>query len=133
PSDRVPPIIRQGPANHTLAPGSTAQLQCHVIGNPLPSVQWEKDGQRILAGDGRVSLMENGTFQITNLQLKVGFAASHRCVTEKGGGGERKEKEVRGGEKEGGRRRERERGGEGGRKERVGGVNELRQSVAELC
>ncbi|KAG7250654.1 hypothetical protein CRUP_019063, partial [Coryphaenoides rupestris] len=68
PSDRVPPIIRQGPANHTLAPGSTAQLQCHVIGNPLPSVQWEKDGQRILAGDGRVSLMENGTFQITNLQ-----------------------------------------------------------------
>ncbi|KAG7247959.1 hypothetical protein CRUP_027067 [Coryphaenoides rupestris] len=69
PSDRVPPIIRQGPANHTLAPGSTAQLQCHVIGNPLPSVQWEKDGQRILAGDGRVSLMENGTFQITNLQV----------------------------------------------------------------
>ncbi|XP_056141317.1 roundabout homolog 3 isoform X2 [Lampris incognitus] len=68
PSDRVPPIIRQGPANHTLAPGSTAQLQCHVMGNPLPSIQWEKDGQRILGSDGRISLMENGTFQITNLQ-----------------------------------------------------------------
>ncbi|XP_061596225.1 roundabout homolog 3 isoform X1 [Cololabis saira] len=68
PSDRVPPIIRQGPANHTLAPGSTAQLHCHIMGNPLPSIQWEKDGQRILGNDGRISLMENGTFQISNLQ-----------------------------------------------------------------
>uniref|UniRef100_A0A3Q3NR77 Roundabout, axon guidance receptor, homolog 3 (Drosophila) n=2 Tax=Labrus bergylta TaxID=56723 RepID=A0A3Q3NR77_9LABR len=68
PSDRVPPIIRQGPANHTLAPGSTTQLHCHIMGNPIPSIQWEKDGQRILGNDGRISLMDNGTFQITNLQ-----------------------------------------------------------------
>ncbi|XP_047463148.1 roundabout homolog 3 isoform X2 [Mugil cephalus] len=68
PSDRVPPIIRQGPANHTLAPGATAQLHCHIMGNPIPSIQWEKDGQRILGNDGRISLMDNGTFQITNLQ-----------------------------------------------------------------
>ncbi|XP_072302994.1 roundabout homolog 3 isoform X1 [Eucyclogobius newberryi] len=68
PSDRVPPIIRQGPVNHTLAPGSTAQLHCHIMGNPLPSIQWEKDGQRILGNDGRISLMENGTFQIISLQ-----------------------------------------------------------------
>ncbi|XP_035767837.1 roundabout homolog 2-like [Neolamprologus brichardi] len=68
PSDRVPPIIRQGPANHTLSPGSMAQLHCHIMGNPMPSIQWEKDGQRILGNDGRISLMENGTFQITNLQ-----------------------------------------------------------------
>ncbi|XP_030648096.1 roundabout homolog 3 [Chanos chanos] len=68
PSDRVPPIIRQGPANQTLAVGATAQLQCHVMGNPLPSVQWERDGQRILGDDVRISLMENGTLQITTLQ-----------------------------------------------------------------
>lgn len=68
PSDRVPPIIRQGPANHTLAPGSTTQLHCHIMGNPIPSIQWEKDGQRILGNDARISLMDNGTFQITNLQ-----------------------------------------------------------------
>ncbi|XP_027129252.1 roundabout homolog 3 isoform X1 [Larimichthys crocea] len=68
PSDRIPPIIRQGPANHTLAPGSTTQLHCHIMGNPIPSIQWEKDGQRILGNDGRISLMENGTFQIINLQ-----------------------------------------------------------------
>uniref|UniRef100_A0A8C2ZI40 Roundabout, axon guidance receptor, homolog 3 (Drosophila) n=1 Tax=Cyclopterus lumpus TaxID=8103 RepID=A0A8C2ZI40_CYCLU len=68
PSDRLPPIIRQGPANHTLVPGSTAQLHCHIMGNPMPSIQWEKDGQRILGNDGRISLMDNGTFQITHLQ-----------------------------------------------------------------
>lgn len=69
PSDHVPPIIRQGPANHTLAPGSTIQLHCHIMGNPTPSIQWEKDGQRILGNGGRILLMENGTFQINNLQV----------------------------------------------------------------
>ncbi|TRY88273.1 hypothetical protein DNTS_009321, partial [Danionella cerebrum] len=68
PSDRIPPIIRQGPANQTLAPGTTAQLQCHVMGNPLPSIQWEHDGRRILSIDERINLMENGTLQITALQ-----------------------------------------------------------------
>ncbi|KAJ8368298.1 hypothetical protein SKAU_G00083260 [Synaphobranchus kaupii] len=68
PSDRIPPIIRQGPANQTLAQGATAQLQCHVMGNPSPSIQWEKDGQRILGNDARISLMENGTLQIAVLQ-----------------------------------------------------------------
>ncbi|KAI1893506.1 hypothetical protein AGOR_G00124420 [Albula goreensis] len=68
PSDRIPPIIRQGPVNQTLAPGATAMLQCHVMGNPSPSIQWEKDGQRILGNDARISLMENGTLQIVVLQ-----------------------------------------------------------------
>uniref|UniRef100_A0A673WWW8 Roundabout, axon guidance receptor, homolog 3 (Drosophila) n=1 Tax=Salmo trutta TaxID=8032 RepID=A0A673WWW8_SALTR len=82
-SDRVPPIIRQGPANQTLAPGSTANLQCHVMGNPLPSIQWEKDGQRIL-GDARVSLMENGMFQITNLQETD--SGAYTCVASSSSG-----------------------------------------------
>lgn len=73
-----PPIIRQGPANQTLAPGTTAQLQCHVMGNPLPSVQWERDGQRILGNDERISLMENGTLQITALQV----LQSRQCLSE---------------------------------------------------
>uniref|UniRef100_A0A9J8B5G5 Roundabout, axon guidance receptor, homolog 3 (Drosophila) n=1 Tax=Cyprinus carpio carpio TaxID=630221 RepID=A0A9J8B5G5_CYPCA len=90
PSDRIPPIIRQGPANQTLAPGTTAQLQCHVMGNPLPSIQWERDGQRILGNDERISLMENGTLQITALQvLQVCFSTaclySDLIFTESGG------------------------------------------------
>ncbi|XP_073176922.1 roundabout homolog 3 isoform X6 [Lepidochelys kempii] len=68
-SDRIPPIIRRGPANQTLAVDATAQLQCHVTGNPLPSVQWLKDGQQVVGRDPRVSLLDNGTLQITNMQL----------------------------------------------------------------
>uniref|UniRef100_A0A8C4TLU8 Roundabout guidance receptor 3 n=1 Tax=Erpetoichthys calabaricus TaxID=27687 RepID=A0A8C4TLU8_ERPCA len=67
PSDRIPPIIRQGPLNQSLPLGGTAQLQCHVMGNPLPSIQWEKDGRRILGNDPRFSLLDNGTLQITLL------------------------------------------------------------------
>uniref|UniRef100_A0A8C6L9X7 Roundabout, axon guidance receptor, homolog 3 (Drosophila) n=1 Tax=Nothobranchius furzeri TaxID=105023 RepID=A0A8C6L9X7_NOTFU len=68
PLDRVPPIIRQGPANYTLASGATAHFHCHIIGTPTPSIQWEKDGQRILGKTGRTSFLENGTLQITSLQ-----------------------------------------------------------------
>ncbi|XP_055516799.1 roundabout homolog 3 isoform X1 [Leucoraja erinacea] len=68
-SDRTPPIIRQGPGNQTLGVDSTAQLQCHVMGNPLPSVHWLKDGQRILGNDPRVSMLDNGTLQVTNVQV----------------------------------------------------------------
>uniref|UniRef100_A0A8C8EWY9 Uncharacterized protein n=1 Tax=Oncorhynchus tshawytscha TaxID=74940 RepID=A0A8C8EWY9_ONCTS len=68
PSERVPPIIRQGPANQTLGLGSIAQLQCHAIGGPSLRIMWEKDGERIVGGDPRMTLMENGTLQITNVE-----------------------------------------------------------------
>uniref|UniRef100_A0A4W5QYL3 Roundabout, axon guidance receptor, homolog 3 (Drosophila) n=1 Tax=Hucho hucho TaxID=62062 RepID=A0A4W5QYL3_9TELE len=68
PSHRVPPIIRQGPANQTLALGSVAQLHCHAIGGPSLRIGWEKDGKRIVEDDPRMSLMENGTLQITNVE-----------------------------------------------------------------
>uniref|UniRef100_A0A8C6X8E3 Roundabout guidance receptor 3 n=1 Tax=Naja naja TaxID=35670 RepID=A0A8C6X8E3_NAJNA len=67
-TDRIPPIIRRGPMNQTLAIDTTALLQCHVTGNPLPSIQWLKDGQRIVGSDPRMSLLDNGTLQVTNLQ-----------------------------------------------------------------
>ncbi|KAJ8398987.1 hypothetical protein AAFF_G00416540 [Aldrovandia affinis] len=84
PSDRIPPIIRQGPANQTLALGATAQLQCHVMGNPSPSIQWEKDGRRILGNDARISLMENGTLQITVLQEMD--SGAYTCVASSSSG-----------------------------------------------
>ncbi|KAL0973252.1 hypothetical protein UPYG_G00201040 [Umbra pygmaea] len=68
PSDRVPPIIRQGPANHTSALGSVAQLQCRAIGGPTLSITWEKDGKTILGDDPRVTLMQNGTLQIADVK-----------------------------------------------------------------
>ncbi|KAF7699910.1 roundabout homolog 2-like isoform X2 [Silurus meridionalis] len=68
PSDLVPPIIHQGPGNQTLARGSSTKLHCHVMGVPLPSIRWEKDGQRLSADSVHISLIENGTLHISSLQ-----------------------------------------------------------------
>ncbi|XP_056612872.1 roundabout homolog 2 isoform X1 [Triplophysa dalaica] len=78
PSDLIPPIIRQGPANLTLASGSSALLQCHVMGSPFPSVRWEKDGQSVLADDIHISLMENGTLHING--VKETDSGTYTCV-----------------------------------------------------
>ncbi|XP_037631268.1 roundabout homolog 2 isoform X3 [Sebastes umbrosus] len=68
PSGRVPPIIRQGPANQTISWGATAQLHCRVIGGPSVKISWEKDGERLLGNKPRLTLMENGTLQITDIK-----------------------------------------------------------------
>ncbi|XP_069470643.1 roundabout homolog 3 isoform X2 [Ambystoma mexicanum] len=77
-SDHIPPIIRRGPTNQTLSVTSSVQFQCQVTGNPLPSIQWLKDGQRIVGSDSRVSVLENGTLQVTNLQ--VADSGLYMCV-----------------------------------------------------
>uniref|UniRef100_A0A4W6FL72 Roundabout guidance receptor 3 n=1 Tax=Lates calcarifer TaxID=8187 RepID=A0A4W6FL72_LATCA len=66
PSGRVPPIIRQGPANQTVSRGATVQLHCRVIGGPSVKISWEKDGERLQGNKPRLTLMENGTLQITD-------------------------------------------------------------------
>ncbi|XP_030076904.1 roundabout homolog 3 [Microcaecilia unicolor] len=68
-SDYIPPIIHQGPTNQTLPVETSAQLPCHVTGNPPPSIHWLKDGQSIMGNDPRVGLLGDGSLQITNLQL----------------------------------------------------------------
>ncbi|GAA6065636.1 roundabout homolog 2-like isoform X1, partial [Tachysurus ichikawai] len=68
PLDLISPIIHQGPGNQTLARGSSAKLQCHVMGIPPPSIRWEKDGQRLSADGVHTSLIENGTLHISSLQ-----------------------------------------------------------------
>ncbi|XP_068440521.1 roundabout homolog 2 isoform X2 [Clinocottus analis] len=68
PSGRVPPIIRQGPANQTVSRGAKAQLHCHVNGGPSVKISWEKDGESLLGNKPRLILMENGTLQITDIK-----------------------------------------------------------------
>ncbi|KAM5224790.1 roundabout homolog 3 isoform 2-T2 [Hipposideros larvatus] len=76
--DGLPPIILQGPANQTLALGSSVWLPCRVTGNPQPSVQWKKDGHWLQGDDLQLNLMANGTLYITNVQeTDMGF---YSCV-----------------------------------------------------
>lgn len=69
PSNRVPPIIRQGPANQTASPGATVQLHCRAIGGPAVQISWEKDGEGLQGDEARLTLMENGTLQITDTEV----------------------------------------------------------------
>ncbi|XP_076590975.1 roundabout homolog 2 isoform X3 [Chaetodon auriga] len=78
PSGRVPPIIRQGPANQTVSWGATAQLHCRVIGGPSVKISWEKDGERLQGNKPRMTLMENGTLQITD--IKDTDSGMYTCV-----------------------------------------------------
>ncbi|XP_019944140.2 roundabout homolog 2 isoform X1 [Paralichthys olivaceus] len=78
PSGRVPPIIRQGPANQTVSRGATAQLHCRVIGGPSVKISWEKDGERLQGNKPRLTLMENGTLQIAD--IKDTDSGSYMCV-----------------------------------------------------
>uniref|UniRef100_A0AAX7UA07 Roundabout, axon guidance receptor, homolog 3 (Drosophila) n=1 Tax=Astatotilapia calliptera TaxID=8154 RepID=A0AAX7UA07_ASTCA len=66
PSGRIPPIIRQGPANQTVSRGATAQLYCRVNGGTSVEISWEKDGERLQGNTPRLTLMENGTLQIAD-------------------------------------------------------------------
>ncbi|XP_051254702.1 roundabout homolog 2 isoform X5 [Dicentrarchus labrax] len=78
PSGRVPPIIRQGPANQTVSRGATAQLHCRVIGGPSVKISWEKDGERLQGNKLQMTLMENGTLQITD--IKDADSGMYTCV-----------------------------------------------------
>ncbi|XP_060799448.1 roundabout homolog 2 [Neoarius graeffei] len=78
PSDLFPPLIHQGPGNHTLAWGSSTSLHCHVMGIPPPSIRWEKDGQRLSADGTHISVIENGTLHISS--LKETDSGMYTCV-----------------------------------------------------
>uniref|UniRef100_A0A3Q3MJZ9 Uncharacterized LOC113144758 n=1 Tax=Mastacembelus armatus TaxID=205130 RepID=A0A3Q3MJZ9_9TELE len=78
PSGRVPPIIRQGPANQTVSQGAVVRLHCRVNGGPSVKISWEKDGERLQANKPRLTLMENGTLQITN--IKDTDSGMYTCV-----------------------------------------------------
>uniref|UniRef100_A0A8D0D8Q1 Roundabout guidance receptor 3 n=1 Tax=Sander lucioperca TaxID=283035 RepID=A0A8D0D8Q1_SANLU len=80
PSGRVPPIIRQGPANQTVSQGATAYLHCRVIGGPSVKISWEKDGERLLGNKPRLTLMENGSLQITDIKVCDADSGMYTCV-----------------------------------------------------
>nr|XP_004670668.1 roundabout homolog 3 isoform X2 [Jaculus jaculus] len=76
--DGLPPIILQGPANQTVALGSSVWLPCRVTGKPQPSVGWKKDEQWLQGDDLQFNLMANGTLYITSAQeMDMGF---YSCV-----------------------------------------------------
>uniref|UniRef100_A0A1A8HDK9 Roundabout, axon guidance receptor, homolog 3 n=2 Tax=Nothobranchius korthausae TaxID=1143690 RepID=A0A1A8HDK9_9TELE len=78
PSGRIPPIIRQGPANQTVSRGAATQLHCRLVGGASVKISWEKDGERLEEKKPRLTLVENGTLQITD--LKDSDSGMYTCI-----------------------------------------------------
>ncbi|XP_047676568.1 roundabout homolog 1 isoform X8 [Tachysurus fulvidraco] len=77
-SDRPPPVIRQGPTNHTVPLDSTVVLGCRATGSPSPTIMWKKDGVLVSAHDSRFKLLDSGGLQIR--YAKLGDTGVYTCV-----------------------------------------------------
>ncbi|XP_023195302.1 hemicentin-1 [Xiphophorus maculatus] len=80
----VPPSIRGSdsdvPEEVIVLVNKTAQLDCHVNGNPTPKITWFKDGQ-VMSSGGPRSILSNGrTLQVSNAQ--VSETGQYVCVAE---------------------------------------------------
>ncbi|GAA6086669.1 roundabout homolog 1 isoform X1 [Tachysurus ichikawai] len=70
-SDRPPPVIRQGPTNHTVPLDSTVILGCRATGSPSPTIMWKKDGVLVSAHDSRFKLLDSGCLQIRYAKVRL--------------------------------------------------------------
>ncbi|XP_055865507.1 roundabout homolog 1-like isoform X5 [Biomphalaria glabrata] len=82
--DRPPPIIVAGPQNQTLEPKETALLTCQAEGQPTPSIRWYKDNKTILAIDPRITLLNSGTLQISDVKLNDTGTYLCKAISETG-------------------------------------------------
>lgn len=65
---RPPPIIHQGPQNQTLPVSSIAMLPCLASGEPVPVIRWHRNGRVISLRDPRITILDSGTLQISDLR-----------------------------------------------------------------
>uniref|UniRef100_A0A3P9IUR9 Roundabout homolog 1 n=1 Tax=Oryzias latipes TaxID=8090 RepID=A0A3P9IUR9_ORYLA len=83
-SDYLPPIIKQGPSNHTVLVDSIVELGCQTAGTPPPTVHWKKDGVVLSPADSRTSLTETGSLKIYHTEL--GDSGMYTCTASNPGG-----------------------------------------------
>jgi hypothetical protein len=60
--------------------GDTVLLKCEVIGEPMPTIHWQKNQQDLtpIPGDSRVVVLPSGALQISRLQ--PGDIGIYRCT-----------------------------------------------------
>lgn len=60
--------------------GDTVLLKCDVIGEPMPTIHWQKNQQDLtpIPGDSRVVVLPSGALQIS--QLQPGDVGIYRCL-----------------------------------------------------
>ncbi|KAK2835266.1 hypothetical protein Q5P01_015750 [Channa striata] len=80
----LPPVIRGAdrdlPNEVTILVNKTAQLECHVDGNPTPKITWFKDGQPI-SSDGSHRVLSNGR-SLQLMTAQVSDTGRYVCVAD---------------------------------------------------
>ncbi|MEE6457857.1 hypothetical protein FKM82_000073 [Ascaphus truei] len=65
--------------------GDTALLKCEIVGEPMPTVHWQKDQEdlTLITGDTRLVVLPSGALQISRLQ--AGDSGVYRCLAKNPG------------------------------------------------
>ncbi|NXO03178.1 DCC protein, partial [Rhinopomastus cyanomelas] len=62
----------------TAFAGDTILLKCEVIGEPMPTVHWQRNQEDLPPGDPRVAVLPSGALQISRVQH--GDSGTYRCL-----------------------------------------------------
>ncbi|XP_069483084.1 netrin receptor DCC isoform X2 [Ambystoma mexicanum] len=65
--------------------GDTALLKCEVVGEPMPTIHWQKDQEDLTLGaeDMRMAVLPSGALQISRIQARD--SGSYRCLAKNPG------------------------------------------------
>ncbi|XP_036359348.1 roundabout homolog 2 isoform X7 [Octopus sinensis] len=81
---RPPPIINMGPQNQTLQAKTDAVLPCQAHGDPMPTIQWLRNGRPLQMNNPRLMLLGTGSLKISDLHFSDTATYTCRAVSETG-------------------------------------------------
>ncbi|XP_046890645.1 neural cell adhesion molecule L1.1-like isoform X2 [Hypomesus transpacificus] len=61
-----PQVLSSDGVVYWVTEGGQISLHCDTFGSPRPHISWESEGMELLLSDPRVSLLTNGTLELTN-------------------------------------------------------------------
>nr|KAG5705527.1 hypothetical protein BaRGS_009180 [Batillaria attramentaria] len=81
---RPPPTIIMGPQNQTLELKEVAMLPCQAKGDPPPVIRWYKDGRPLIGTDPRITILNSGTLQISDVRTSDTAVYTCKAISETG-------------------------------------------------
>ncbi|XP_064595276.1 roundabout homolog 1-like isoform X2 [Liolophura sinensis] len=81
---RPPPLIQYGPQNQTLPVNSLALIPCQASGDPQPIIRWYKDSRPIALTDPRITILDSGSLQISDLRISDSGIYACKAMSETG-------------------------------------------------
>ncbi|XP_072488817.1 hemicentin-2 isoform X3 [Notamacropus eugenii] len=81
---QVPPVIKGGHSDLSVAEGSQALLPCTAQGIPEPHITWKKDGFIVSSMEGKYAIQPSGELLVKNSERRD--AGTYTCIAENSAG-----------------------------------------------